>query len=262
MPGGRSFLTDTSNLDRTNEIYKIRPADYIQWTTGAKDYGFNWLRYTYLINKSTDAPGKRSENVADYVRADKHSTATTWGRITENNIFHGMGAMVGEEINARVMSSVPDSQAGDNGLRFVWDIGVSASDRVLDYSREVGWTAVGRVGSTNPKAYFSNGWLIGAIRETGIQLKSWIGGGVRAFEALGKWNVAFDASGADVSSGSALRMAAGQSIHLEASCQRGLRYTPWTPDGKGDRLQYVVNGTPVFEITSDGHLMRGGVQIL
>ena len=262
VPGGRLLVIDTANVDRTTGDDRIRPVDYILWTTGQKDTGYNWPRYTHLISKTKYAPGRIAEHVADTARADQQGSANVWARVTEANDYTGEGTLVLHEEDGRVMSTVPDDKAQDNGNRIFHDVRVGASNERQDLPREVGWTAYIRLLMANPLAYISWGVVMTGIKEVAFQAIARAKGGVRAFQALGKWNVAFDASGADVSNGSALRLAAGQSIHLEASCQRGLRYTPWTPDGKGDRLQYVVNGVPVFEITSDGHVMRGGVQIL
>ena len=144
----------------------------------------------------------------------------------------------------------------DNGNRIFFDAMVAPDNQVAHGDQEVGATAFGRT-SASKNGYFSFGFILHFIRNTGVEVKSWWKGGQFAFRALGDWEAIYDASGATTRSGSALRLAAGQSIHLEASCQRGLRYAPWTPDG-GDRLQYVVNAKPVFEIDSDGHGYRNG----
>jgi len=259
---GRSLVRDTTGQNTAGQIYKIRPMDYVQCTIGANVHGFEWPRYTWVISHANDKPGELTEHVADTVRFDKHGTATAWNRVTESTDFCGKGAFVQHERNARIMSSVSDADAQDNGLRFIEDVIVAGSAERTDPQREVGWTAYLRLRGGNPLAYFSFGMLLGAIRDTGVQVTSWVRGGVRAFEALGIWSVGLDLSRA-VFKADAIRLSPGQKISWEPTGCRSLMYREYTGDGNGDRLAYLVNGQPVFEVDADGNLyLKGKVKPL
>ena len=261
VAGGRTLVVDTTALDATGRKYKIRPVDYVQWTIGEKDYGFNWPRYTNVISYSNDKPGEKSENVADTVRFDKRGNACGWGRVTEMNDFCGKGAFVGHEEDMRVMSSVADADAGDNGNRIMHDFIVGGSTDVVDPQREVGVTAYLRTSGANALAYLTYGVWLRAIKGAGVSVTSWIRGGVRMFEGLGTWAVGVDTSQAHITSGEALRMAPGQAISFEPTGQRKLVFKAWTGDGKGDRWQFMNGPLAVLEIDSAGNGWKNGKQV-
>lgn len=262
VPGGRSLVFDTTNLDNSNAQKKIETVDYIQTTIGANHFGFRWPRYTYTITYANNKAGQRSEHVSDTVRVDKHGDATAFGRVTEMNDFKGVGPVVGEELDIRLMPSVSASDAQDNGLRFGVDAIVAGSNEVSDPDREVGATAYLRTSGGNTFAYWTYGVWLRAIRGSGIRVESWIKGGIRMFEALGTWQVGLDTSQGHIAGGEALRMAAGQAISFEPTGQRKLVYKAWTGDGKGDRWQFMNGPLAVLEIDSDGNIYKRGNKVL
>lgn len=262
VPGGRSLVFDTTNLDNSNALKKIETVDYIQTTIGANHFGFRWPRYTYTISYANDKPGQRSEHVADTVRVDKHGTATAFGRVTEMNDFNGKGAVVGHEVDIRIMSTVSDADAQDNGLRYCFDAVVAGSTEVSDPIREVGATAFVRTGGANPLAYWMYGAIFGAVRGVGVRLLSWVHGGIRMVEGLGTWQVGFDTSQAHLVTGDAIRLSPGQAISFEPTGQRKLVYKAWTGDGKGDRWQFKNGDLPVLEIDGDGNIYKRGIKVL
>ena len=258
VPGGRSLVRDTTNWTTTGQPPKLRVMDYVQNTIGKDVHHYEWPRYTWVISYANDlTDGTPTEHVADTVRFDKNGDAAAWNRVTESTDNNGRGAFVQHERNCRVTKLVSDELAQDNGSRFCEDVIVAGSAEKQDPVRELGWTAYLRLRGGNPLAYFSFGFILGAIRDTGVQVTSWIRGGVRAFEALGVWSVGLDLSQAHFKA-DAIRLAPGQKVSFEPTGCRALSYRAYTGDGKGDRLQYLVNDRPVFEVDTNGNLYITG----
>ena len=261
-PSGRALIQDTTNFDSTGRPYKIRTMDIVYWKIGKDDRGFNWPRYTLVESYTDNKPGERAEHVGDTVRLDKHGTATAFGRVTEMNDFCGKGPMVAHEEDMRIMATVSDADAQDNGNRIVHDVIVAGSTEVNDPQREVGATAALRTSGANPLAYWSFGVWLRAIRGMGVQVESWIHGGIRMFSGIGTWQLGLDTSGAHLVTGEAVRMAPGQAISFEPTGCRKVRYKAWTGDGMGDRWQFMNGDVPVFEIDGDGNIYKRGVKVL
>lgn len=96
----------------------------------------------------------------------------------------------------------------------------------------------------------------------GVQVESWINGGIRMFSGICTWQLGLDTSGAHLVTGEAVRMAPGQAISFEPTGQRKLVYKAWTGDGKGDRWQFMNGPLAVLEIDSDGNIYKRGVKVL
>ena len=192
VQGGKQAIYDTTNLDNSGAEKKIEVADYLQTTMGANHFGFRWPRYTYTITYANDKPGQRSEHVSDTVRVDKHGTATAFGRVTEMNDYCGKGPMVGHEVDMRIMPTVSDADAQDNGNRIAFDFIVAGSNDVNDPVREVGATTAIRTSGANPLAYWMYGAWFGAIKDSGLRLESWSKGAKQVLWPIGKWKSGFD----------------------------------------------------------------------
>lgn len=259
--GGRWVLRDTSGMNSmTDNLPDSRnSADFVQVIVGKDVQGYEWARFTRLDNFSDAVPGFRSEHVGDYLKVHQHGSAPSFGRCTEMRIFNGKGASVAHEYDLWIES---DTDREDNGSRIGLDMMLAGSNSVTDQPRAAGATTPFRssVPDNNPHAYWSFGAMLRGIKEAGVQVTSWLRGGTRAFEVLGKWSVGIDFSQAQMPE--AIRLAAGQAISFEPTGQRHLKYKKWSADGKGDRWQFMAGQVPVIEIDSDGNVYKKGVRVL
>ena len=244
LAGGVQVRRDTRNLSGAN-YNSINTINYTFNIVGKNVGGFEWGRYAHMINYSEFDSALKAEHCADYIKVEHRSTRTSWGSCIEMMDYTGKGATVAQEVDYWCMPEVPAERREDNGNRIFYDLMANGSNDSGTGPSVAGATAAIRTSGGNDLAYWSFGALFRAIRNTGVSVKSWLYGGIRGFELLGKWVVGLDTSQADVAT--AVRLAEGQVLALEQTDQITLRFFQ-------GRTQIRYFGVPMLEVDGNGNL--------
>lgn len=256
--GGIKVVRDTTGM--TGGGSKINSIGYFYTIVGKNVKGFEWNFRADMDNYAEQGDANnRTEHCTSYFKARKYGGAPVWVNVGEVMDYTGRGAGLGQEGNYWLMPEVPKELRADNGFRYYYDIivgdyavanGLPGNDPTV----EVGATAPFRARTSHPFAYWSFGALLEGIRESGVRVSSWVKGGVRGFELLGKWIVGADFSQADVNT--AIRLKEGQVVAYEKTDAITSRFFQ-------GRIQFLAFGTPVIEFDmSTGDIYKKGKRVL
>lgn len=235
--GGVQVLRDSTNFAGGGN--KINSILFVKNIIGKAVAGFEWSTRIWMQNKS--AVVGRAEHCAVYIEVDQDGPNNSFGAVVEMRVNDPNSiASVGLELDFWI-----NTHTKDNGSRIMLDCIVAADNRVQHEDVEVGATAAIRTSGGASLSYWSFGAMFRAIRESGVQVTSWIRGGVRGFELLGKWRVGVDLSQA--SADTAIRLAEGQVLALEQTDQITLRFSQ-------GRTQIRYFGIPMLEVDGSGNL--------
>lgn len=223
--GGISVQRDASAV--AGGTYGFVNAGLFNRTTAGADLAsFEWAHLSILDNYA-----RAGENVAIYAQANKFGTGPTWAAVSE--VADTTGSSTGTVTHEFDMwTSGPDS-----GARIGLDVVVGDARRIR-----------GLGGSDQAEG--SVGLRIGASSAT--PYARW----TRGVQLTGGHTLGIDTSTATISSGTALRIAEGQAISLDATDSTRLHY-------QAGRVSITSGGRPVFEIdTATGDLYKMGQRIL